>query len=333
MPMPSYRLPDTLRALKALSDPTRLRLVVVLSHGELTVGELCRVLGQSQPRMSRHLRLLSEAGVLDRFRELQCIYYRTPASGARPAWLAGLLASIDADDGALRRDCTRRAAVIAERMRAPGGTLAPHGFTSGEHAADEADQADDSELSALLYAALGTASCGALLDIGTGCGRMLELLGRQATHAIGIDSSPPALRRARSRVHGLGLAHCEFRRGDMYALGYPEDSFDTVTISGVLAGAARPVAVLAEAARVLRRDGRLLLIECCDVIGVRRTEALMLCLQQWITAAGLQLRALRPCELHCGRTLIALAQRPPPAGQAAPGGHVDEVGDHEPEKV
>ncbi len=307
MPMaaPSHRLPEALRALKALSDPTRLRLVLLLSHGELTVGELCRVLGQSQPRVSRHLRLLSEAGVLDRFRELQCIYYRTPASGARPAWLAGLLTGIDADDSALRRDCTRRAAVMAERLPAPGSALAQHEFTGRVQATDEAD---DRELAAMLQAEFGHASCGALLDIGTGCGRMLELLGRQARYAIGIDSSPSALRQARSRVHGLGLAHCEFRSGNMYALGYPAASFDTVTISGVLAGAARPVAVLMEAARVLRSGGRLFLID--------RAEALTLCLQPWIAAAGLQLRVLRPCELRCGRTLIAVAQLPPLAAQA-----------------
>lgn len=286
------RLPETLLALKALSDPTRLRLVLLLSQGELTVGELCRVLGQSQPRVSRHLRLLSEAGVLDRFRELQCIYYRTPASGPRPAWLAGLLARLDTGEGALRRDRVRRATVMAERV----------------HASGTVEDTDRGELATALQVELGTESCGALLAIGTGCGRVLELLGRQATHAIGIDSSPPALRQARSRVHGQGLAHCEFRSGDLHALAYPAASFDTVSISGVLAGTARPEAALAEAARVLRAGGRLVVVECADAAHAQRAVPLARALPQWIAAAGLQLQSMRECELRCGHTLIALAQ-------------------------
>ena len=291
-PPGTQRLPETLLALKALSDPTRLRLVLLLSQGELTVGELCRVLGQSQPRVSRHLRLLSEAGVLDRFRELQCIYYRTPASGPRPAWLAGLLARLDTGEGALRRDRTRRASVMAERV----------------HASGTPDDTDRRELATALQAELGTDSCGALLAVGTGCGRVLELLGRRATHAIGIDSSPPALRQARSRVHSLGLAHCEFRSGDLYALAYPAASFDMVSISGVLASATHPVAALAEAARVLRTGGRLLVLECTDTAHAQRAEPLARALPQWIAAAGLQLQSMRECALCCGPALIALAQ-------------------------
>jgi DNA-binding transcriptional ArsR family regulator len=103
--------------MKALADPTRLRLVALLSHGELNVGELCRVLDQSQPRVSRHLRLLTEAGYLDRFRQHQCVYYRVPASGARLGWTRTLLSGMDAEDPTLRRDWGQRALVIAERLR------------------------------------------------------------------------------------------------------------------------------------------------------------------------------------------------------------------------
>lgn len=292
------RLPPTIQALKGLADPTRLRLVALLSHGELTVGELCRILGQSQPRISRHLRLLTEAGFLDRFREQQCVYYRTPATGARLGWLPALLAGVDPTDPALRRDSVRRAVVLADRVRELGD-----GRTAV--AADEAD------LGALLHAELGPSTCGAMLDVGTGTGRMIALLGHRATHAIGIDISAPALRQARARVHGLGLAHCEFHSGDMYALPFEAANFDTVTLDRVLAAAEDPGAVLAEARRVLRRGARLLVIERFDDIEACGGENPLQCLQQWLAAAGLQLLRLRPCDLRSGHQLIALAQRPP----------------------
>ena len=314
MTQPRHSLPETIQALKALADPTRLRLVALLSHGELTVGELCRILGQSQPRVSRHLRLLTEAGFLDRFRELQCVYYRTPATGARLAWLGELLAGIDIDDAAIRRDRVRRAVVVEDRVRALADSPPLSAAAAAAHAASVADDAD---LATVLGEELGPTSCGAMLDIGTGTGRMLALLGRQATHAIGIDISAPSLRLARSRVHGLGFAHCEFHSGDMYALPFEAASFDTVTIDRVLAAAERPAAVLAEATRVLRRSGRLLLIERFDDIEACGGENPLQCLQHWIAAAGLQLRRLRPCDLRSGHQLIALAQPPPLAGQVA----------------
>jgi DNA-binding transcriptional ArsR family regulator len=309
----AHRLPETVQVLKGLADPTRLRLVALLSHGELTVGELCRVLGQSQPRVSRHLRLLTEAGFLDRFREQQCVYYRTPATGARQGWLRDLLSGIDAEDPAIRRDRVRRALVVADRVRALTAKV-PGAAAS----ADEAE-ADDADLAALLRQELGPTTCGALLDIGTGTGRMLALLGRQANHAVGIDISAPSLRLARARVHGLGLAHCEFHACDMYALPFEAASFDTVSVDRVLAAAEHPAAVLSEAVRVLRHTGRLLLIERFDDIEACGGANPLACLQQWIAAAGLQLTRLRPCDLRSGHQLIALARRPAPAGAAAAG--------------
>jgi len=112
----------TVQSFKSLSDPTRLRLLALLGHGELTVGEICRVLGHSQPRVSRHLRLLSEAGFLDRFREKQCVYYRAPATGARPGWLRELLAAIDPEDPELQRDRARLGLVVGDRTRAAART-------------------------------------------------------------------------------------------------------------------------------------------------------------------------------------------------------------------
>ena len=308
----SSRLPETVRALKGLAEPTRLRLVALLSHGELTVGELCRVLGQSQPRVSRHLRLLTEAGFLDRFREQQCVYYRTPASGARQSWLHEVLVNINAGDPAIRRDQVRRGVIVAERVRA----LAASFPAVPDGSIDVATQMPaGADLAAVLREELGSGTCGAMLDIGTGTGRMLALLGGQASHAMGIDISAPALRLARARVHGLGLAHCEFHCADMYALPFDAAHFDTVTLDRVLAAAERPEAVLSEAARVLRSSGRLLIVEqladfeACGGGNPRH------CLQQWIAAAGLQLTRLRPGDLPSGHQLIAVAQVSAPGSE------------------
>jgi DNA-binding transcriptional ArsR family regulator len=293
------KVDQAVRVLKGLADPTRLRLLALLAHGELTVGEICRVLGQSQPRVSRHLRLLSESGLLDRFREQQCVYYRAPAGGPRSGWVRELLGGVDPDDPALRRDRVRMAVIVAERAR----------LAAGELAAGAADDSEDSGLAALLREELGPTALGELLDIGTGAGRMLEMLGRQATHAVGVDLSAPALRLARARLHGRGLAHCEFHRGDMYALPFEARSFDTVTIGRVLAGAERPVGVLSEASRTLREAGRLLVVERFDDIEACTGANPLLSLRQWFDGSGLRLVRLRPCDLASGHHLLVLAQR------------------------
>ncbi len=292
------RIDQVVQALKGLADPTRLRLLSLLGHGELTVGEIGRILGQSQPRISRHLRLLAEAGFLDRFREQQCVYYRTPAAGPRAGWVRALLAAVDPEDPALRRDRVRMAVVVGDRGRTAAGQLG----------ANAPPDPGDAGLAAVLREELGPVALGELLDIGTGAGRMLEMLGAQTSHAVGIDISSPALRLARTRVHSIGLSHCEFHRGDMYALPFESGAFDTVTIDRVLAGAERPVAVLTEAARTLRGAGRLLVVERFDDIEACTGANPLQSLRQWLDGSGLRLNRLRPCDLASGHHLLALAQ-------------------------
>jgi DNA-binding transcriptional ArsR family regulator len=287
------------QALKNLADPTRLRLVTLLGHGELTVGEICRVVGQSQPRVSRHLRLLTEAGFLDRFREEQRVYYRTPAAGPRAGWHNEVLGSVDPEDPALQGDRVRMALVVGDRERAAASEL---GVATPE-------ELDEAGLAAVLREELGPVTLGELLDIGTGAGRLLAMLGAQATHAVGVDLSSPALRLARARLHGRALAHCEFHCGDMYALSFGAESFDTVTMGRVLAGAERPGAVVAEAARVLRRAGRVLVVERFDDIEACTGLNPLLSVRQWLEGSGLTVARLRPCDLAGGHYLLALAQR------------------------
>lgn len=303
----SQDLPEVIRALKSAAEPTRLRLLCLLSHGELTVGEICSVLEQSQPRISRHLRLLVEAGFLDRFREQQCVYYRVPVSGRQLEWLRQLLSLVDAETPMLRCDRERAVRGAGDRARIAAGQLRAQ--------AAEPESAP-TELAAVLYEELGPASVGEMLDIGTGSGLMLEILGPRAQHAVGIDISAPALRFARTRVHGAGLSHCELRRGDMYGLPYDDASFDTVTIDRVLAQAERPEAAIAEAARTLRSDGCLLIVENYDQIGARASGNPLTSLRGWLSQAGLAVGRLRPCDLNAQHFIVALAHHRAPTSQS-----------------
>jgi len=284
-------LEEVMRALKAAAEPTRLRLLALLQHGELTVGELGAILDQSQPRISRHLRLLTEAGLLERFREQQCVYYRAPPEGRYLQWLRALLSLADPEGALLKhdRDCALR--VVSERQ------VATPESTPRE------------PLAGVLLEELGPAAIGELLDIGTGSGLMLEILGPRARHAIGVDISTPALRLARTRVHGAGLAHCEFRRGDMYNLPYPDGYFDTVTLDRVLGSSDRPADALAEAARTLRAEGRLIVVEDFDQISSRAPDNPLSELRRWLARSGLIARRLRPCDLLDRHFIVALAQK------------------------
>jgi SAM-dependent methyltransferase len=289
------------QALKSAAEPTRLRLLALLGHGELQVGEICKVLGQSQPRVSRHLRLLTEAGFLDRFREQQCVYYRTPARVAGFGWLHQLLDQIDSSEPILKRDRERVAQVLAARAR-----VATRAMQAAEQA--EAANGPPAELAAAVLEEVGPTSVSELLDVGTGAGGLMQLLARRARHAVGIDISAPALRVARTRLHSAGLSHCEFHRGDMYELPCEDDSFDLVSMGRMLAAADRPVAALTEAARALRPGGRLLIVEQVDDWMALGQKQPLQQLRAWLADAGLQAARLRPCDMPEGHYLIATAR-------------------------
>ncbi len=288
-------------ALKCAAEPTRLRLLALLGHGELSVSEVCKVLGQSQPRVSRHLRLLTEAGFLDRFREQQSMYYRTPARLPAYGWLRQLLEQVDVSEPQLRRDRERVAQVLAARARAAAGVLR-------RQQQAPADGQLAMELTDALLQEIGPVGVGELLDIGTGSGELLTALARRARHAVGIDISSAALRVARTRLHGAGLSHCEFRRGDMYELPCEDASFDTVSMDRLLARALRPVDALREAARALRPSGRLIVVEQVEQLQGEGRERPLQQLRSWLAEAGLAAARLRPCDVGDGQYLIATAR-------------------------
>jgi DNA-binding transcriptional ArsR family regulator/protein-L-isoaspartate O-methyltransferase len=284
-------------ALRAAAEPTRLRLLALLSRAELTVGEICEIVGQSQPRVSRHLKVLSDAGLAHRFREEHWVYYRAPSSGPARSAVQQLLALVDEHDDVLRRDARRLEDVIAERARRIVAG-APQIESDGAYAS----------IDAVVLRELESEPIGALLDVGTGAGRLLGLLGAQATRAVGVDISSEALRLARAHVHGAGLSHCELQQGDMYDLPFTAPAFDTATVDRVLASAERPVAALKEIARTLRPGGRVVLIEDFDALSASERNPIAV-VRAWLQRAGFETTRIHPIDTESTHLLVAVARR------------------------
>jgi ArsR family transcriptional regulator len=246
---------ELLIIIRALADPSRVRILLLVRRMELSVGELAAVLEQSQPRVSRHIRILADAGLVRRAKEGAWVFVRLGLA----AVTAPVLAAIDAmAPAAGAADQALLAAVRAERASAADAWFAAHAADWDRERSAHVAAAD---IEAAIVAALAERPLGRLVDVGTGTGRMVELLGRDAAAALGIDRSPEMLRLARGRIEAAGLAHAEVRHGDMYALPAGDSSVDTVVLHQVLHFADDPAAVIAEAARVLAPAGRLLLID------------------------------------------------------------------------
>jgi ArsR family transcriptional regulator len=294
-------LEQAMTALRAAAEPTRLRLLALLDQAELTVGEICGIVGQSQPRVSRHLKLLCDAELLDRFREHHFVYYRAPVTGPGREMLDHVLSLVSRDDEVLARDRSRLERVIAERVeRAPSDLQSP---------AASLDQEDNAEVGALVLSELGSGPVGRVLDIGTGAGHLLKAFAPVSTRAIGIDRSSEALRLARSNVHGAGFSHCEFQRGDMYDLPFSSGSFDTIAMDCVLAHAEQPFAALSEAVRTLDHGGRLIVVDDFDALSDRWDDNPITRLRQWFEKLGLRCERVRPVDTHGTHLLVAIARR------------------------
>ncbi|HEU4600363.1 MAG TPA: metalloregulator ArsR/SmtB family transcription factor [Steroidobacteraceae bacterium] len=289
---------STVSILRAAGEPTRLRLLMLLARAELTVGELRLIVGQSQPRVSRHLKLLASAGLVDRFREEHWVYYRVPASGSVRDHVQQLLALVAPEDDVFRRDRRRLEEVIAERAQAASQQLPAHALDSASN-----------EVDSILLRELNAEPVGALLDIGTGSGHLLELLGRTAKRAVGVDISREALQLARTNVHSAGLSHCELQQGSMYDLPFESDTFDTVTVDRALARSERPIAALNEIARAIRAEGRLVIIEDFDQLSESAGANPIAILRGWLSKAGFQCSRIQPADTSSGHLLIAFARR------------------------
>jgi ArsR family transcriptional regulator len=243
---------------QALADPTRLRILALLRIMELSVGELAQVLGQSQPRVSRHLKILADAGVLERRKEGSWVFLALagaeriePVFALIDQWVDG------ATEAAFASDAARTETIRAERAAAANRYFAGHAevwdqIRSLHVAESEVEQAIDR--------ALGKRPLGRLVDIGTGTGRMIELFGPRSSQAIGIDRSSEMLRLARVKLEAAGI-QSSLRQGDMYALPLDDQWAESIIIHQVLHYAHSPAAAIAEAARVLAPGGTLLVVD------------------------------------------------------------------------
>jgi len=246
-----------LAALRAAAEPTRLRLLALAARGAFCVTELTEVLGQSQPRLSRHLKLLCESGLLAREREGANAWFALP-TGSDGALAREIVAHLAENDAILEADRRQAARVLAERARAASERFRRQGADWDEmRALDLPAPAVEAALVSLIPADAPTR----LLDIGTGTGRVLELLAPLVAQGLGVDASKAMLALARARLARTGLTHCAVRLADMYRLPLADASFGIAVLQMVLHYAEDPAGVLAEAARVLRPDGRLIVID------------------------------------------------------------------------
>jgi ubiquinone/menaquinone biosynthesis C-methylase UbiE/DNA-binding transcriptional ArsR family regulator len=246
-----------LSSLAAAADPTRLRLLALCARGAFCVNDFCEILGQSQPRLSRHLRLLCEAGLLERTREGANAWFAL-AQGDSGALSRDILRRLPEPDPLLAADRRGAARVLAERARAASEKFRQRGADWDEMRALDlpAEAVEDALVGLLPSGPLGHA-----LDIGTGTGQLLESLAPRISSGLGIDASRTMLALARVRLASSDFAHCAVRLADMYALPLPDAAFDLVFLQMVLHYAEEPEAAIAEARRVLAPGGRLIVVD------------------------------------------------------------------------
>jgi ubiquinone/menaquinone biosynthesis C-methylase UbiE/DNA-binding transcriptional ArsR family regulator len=249
---------DLLTGLRAIAETTRLRLLFALSHGEFNVSELTRILGQSQPRVSRHLKLMAEAGLLSRYKEGSWVLFRLREDGEGGALARAIVDLLPARDAVLARDLARMEDIRTER--AETATI-----YFKENAANwdklRSLHVQEEEVEAAMRDLAGGKPLGTFLDLGTGTGRILSLFAPQASQAIGLDSSREMLAIARTGLERQGLRHVQVRHGDLYALPFADGTADFITLHQVLHYLDDPARAIQEAARVLKAEGRLLIVD------------------------------------------------------------------------
>lgn len=284
--------------LRAAGEETRLRILALLAGGDLNVTDLTDILGQSQPRISRHLKLLVEAGLVERHREGSWAFFRLAGHGRAGALATALLAGLDPTDPAIAADRERLTAVRAARAQAAQNYFA-------RHAADwdriRSLHAPEAAVEAAILEAVGTTPVRALADLGTGTGRILALLAPLAQRAVGIDASHAMLAVARAALERAGLTRVELRQGDIYAPPVERDGFDLVVVHQVLHYLDDPARALRQAAGLLAPGGRLLVVDFAPHaldflrethahrrLGFQREEV-----AGWLTECGLDTRMTR----------------------------------------
>lgn len=306
-------------ALKAAAEPTRLRILALLGSGELNVTDLTRILGQSQPRLSRHLKLLTDAGLVERAREGSWVYFRLPLPTDNLAH--ALLRDLDPSDPVLARDRLRLDTVKREREQAAQEYFATQ---AGDWDRIRSLHIAESDVEAAMRRALGSDPIDLLVDVGTGTGRILELFADRYQRGLGFDLSTAMLAYARPKLDSAGIAHAQVRQGDIYDLPLADGAAGAVVMHQILHFLSDPARAIAEAARLLAPGGKLLIVDFAPhehefLRETQRHERLgfeAAVVNQWLKAAGLtvdETEALAPGgDGNSGQLTVSLwlARRP-----------------------
>ncbi|WP_378949890.1 ArsR/SmtB family transcription factor [Mesorhizobium sp. ANAO-SY3R2] len=297
----SVTLDTMVDTLKAAAESSRLRILTLLSRGDLTVSDLTEILGQSQPRVSRHLKLLLEAGLIERYQEGSWAFFRLSDGERTHGFVQGLVAGIDKADGQHSRDLERLEDVKRKRQE-----RAAHYFSANAASWDEIRtlHAPDRAVEAALLKLVGKRPFQSMLDLGTGTGRLLEIFAPLYRRGIGIDMSREMLAVARANLDKAGVANAQVRQGDIFSPPVERDSFDLVTIHQVLHFLDDPARAIHEAARLLRPGGRLLIVDFAphglDYLRSEHAHARLgfsdRQIADWLAEAGLELEETQEFE-------------------------------------
>lgn len=318
-------LDPLVEALRALAEPTRARIIALLRHGECSVSDLCEILGQSQPGISRHLRQLHDAGLVSRHREGSFVFFGLRSDGGGLAAVCReVLDTADPTDPTLADDRRRLDEVRERRADLAHDHFAAH---ADDWDRERAHSAPDELVLPVVVEMLAESGdgLGRVLDIGTGTGRMVQLLAPAAARMVGLDPNHTMLRVARANLDRSGIHHVELRQGDVFRPPFAAGEFDLVVSHQVLHFLDDADRAVAEMARLLDSNGRLLIVDLPphDVEQLRRDHAHRRLgfstsqIAQWVGQAGLELIDERCVGADDQRlpSMIWLASRPAPPSE------------------
>lgn len=298
-------LDHTVNLLRAAGEQTRLRLLALLSHGDLTVTDVIDILGQSQPRVSRHLKLLSEAGLLERYQEGAWAFFRAVQDGQNANFVNALLANMSKSDVQLLRDLER-----LQEVRARRAAVASEYFDENASSWDaiRSLHVDESKVEAAMLDLIGSAPFQSMLDLGTGTGRLLELFGDLYHRGVGVDGSREMLSVARSNLEDVSKV--QIRLGNLLNLPTDANSFDLVTIHQVLHYLDDPKSAIKEASKALAPGGRMLIVDFAPHgldflrdkhahirLGFEESQ-----MSSWLEECGLEVRKVQKLEPKGSKT-------------------------------
>lgn len=249
---------DFLSILRAAGEETRLRILLLLADGELNVTDLTQVLGQSQPRISRHLKLLVDSGLIERTREGSWAFYRLSDSQAAAGFVRRIVKTIDQSHPSIMRDLSRVEAVRRQRSEQAAAYFAAH---ASDWDRIRALHVEESAVEAAILECLGDRTFDTAIDLGTGTGRILELLAPRISAGYGLDTSHDMLAVARAALDKQGLRHCRLRHGDVLNVPFGAECADLAVIHQVLHFLDDPGRAISEAAGLLRPGGQMVIVD------------------------------------------------------------------------